>query len=81
MTPPPSVRRPEDLDVVRDSYDRAADSYAHLVTTAGVGDVRTQPWLRAARDVFADDVAGRGPVLDVGCAGPVVVRSPNSSRR
>jgi SAM-dependent methyltransferase len=67
MTPPPSVRRPDDLDVVRDSYDRAADSYAHMVTTSGVGDVRTQPWLKAAMDAFADGVAGRGPVLDVGC--------------
>jgi SAM-dependent methyltransferase len=37
------------------------------VTTRGLGDVRTQPWLKAALDVFADAVAGRGPVLDVGC--------------
>ena len=68
----PSVRRPKDLDVVRDSYDRVADNYAHMVTTSGVGDVRTQPWLKAAMDVFADAVAGRGPVLDVGC-GPGAV--------
>jgi SAM-dependent methyltransferase len=68
----PSVRRPEDLDVVRDSYDRVADTYAHMVATTGTGDVRTQPWLKAAMDVFADAVAGRGPVLDVGC-GPGTV--------
>ena len=66
MSPPP-VRRPDDLDAVRDSYDRVADSYVHMLTTTGAGDVRSQPWLEAAMDVFADAVAGRGPVLDVGC--------------
>ncbi|MBW0103930.1 class I SAM-dependent methyltransferase [Pseudonocardia sp. KRD291] len=70
----PSVRRPADLDVVRDSYDRVADNYVEMVTTTGVGDVRTHPWLKAAMDVFADAVAGRGPVLDVGC-GPGTVTS------
>ena len=58
---------PQDPDVVRDSYDRVANNYANLVTTTGVGDVCTQPWLKATTDVFADAVAGRGPVLDVGC--------------
>lgn len=70
----PSVRRPPDLDVVRESYDRVADNYAEMVATTGLGDVRTHPWLKAAMDTFADAVAGRGPVLDVGC-GPGTVTS------
>ncbi|MEU6131804.1 class I SAM-dependent methyltransferase [Saccharopolyspora sp. NPDC047091] len=61
-----------DLDVVRESYDRVADDYVDMVTTTGIGDVRAHPWLRAAMDVFADQVAGLGPVLDVGC-GPGTV--------
>lgn len=69
---PSAVRRPADLDVVRDSYDRVADNYADMVVTTGVGDVRTHPWLKAAMDVFADAVTGRGPVLDIGC-GPGTV--------
>jgi SAM-dependent methyltransferase len=69
---PSSVRRPADLDVVRDSYDRVADNYADMVVTTGIGDVRTHPWLKAAMDVFADAVTGRGPVLDTGC-GPGTV--------
>lgn len=68
--PPP--RRPADLEIVRDSYDRVADRYVDLVATSGLGDIRTQPWLRAAVDVFADAVADLGPVLDVGC-GPGTV--------
>lgn len=67
-----TVPRPADLDVVRDSYDRVADNYTDMVVTTGVGDVRTQPWLRAALDVFADAVRWLGPVLDVGC-GPGTV--------
>jgi SAM-dependent methyltransferase len=67
-----SVRRPVDLDLVRESYDRVADNYVDMVATTGLGDVRTQPWLRAAMDVFADAVVGLGPVLDVGC-GPGTV--------
>ena len=66
------VRRPADLDIVRESYDRVADNYVDMVVTTGVGDVRTHPWLRAAMDVFADAVSGLGPVLDVGC-GPGTV--------
>src|ERR1700760_2662093 len=66
MTASP-VRRPADLDVVRDSYDRVADNYVDMVVSTGLGDVRTHPWLQAAMDVFADAVAGRGRVLDVGC--------------
>ncbi len=62
-----SAHRPADLDVVRESYDRVADSYAHMVATTGVGDIRTHPWLRAMMDTFADAVSGLGPVLDVGC--------------
>lgn len=64
--------QPADLDAVRDSYDRVADNYVDMVTTTGVGDIRTEPWLRAAMDVFADAVSGLGPVLDVGC-GPGTV--------
>jgi SAM-dependent methyltransferase len=66
------VPRPADLDVVRESYDRVADSYVDMVQTTGIGDVRTHPWHRAALDVFADAVHGLGPVLDVGC-GPGTV--------
>jgi SAM-dependent methyltransferase len=68
----PSVPRVADLEVVRDSYDRVADNYVHMVATTGLGDLRAQPWLRAALDVFADAVDGLGPVLDVGC-GPGTV--------
>lgn len=68
----PPVRRPADLDMVRESYDRVADNYVDMVATTGLGDIRTQPWLRAAMDVFADAVGGVGPVLDVGC-GPGTV--------
>ncbi|MEJ8281640.1 class I SAM-dependent DNA methyltransferase [Pseudonocardia spirodelae] len=64
---PSAPRRPADLDAVRDSYDRVADNYVDMVVSTGIGDVRSHPWLRAAMDVFADSVAGRGPVLDVGC--------------
>jgi len=61
------VCRPADLDVVRDSYDRVADNYVEMVATTASGDIRRQPWLRAAMDVFSDAVAESGPVLDVGC--------------
>lgn len=67
-----SVRRPADLDIVRESYDRVAANYVDMVATTGLGDIRTQPWLRAAMDVFADAVGGLGPVLDIGC-GPGTV--------
>ena len=69
---PPAAPRPADLDVVRDSYDRVADNYVDMVATTALGDIRRQPWLRAAMDVFADAVSGLGPVLDVGC-GPGTV--------
>ena len=62
----------DDLDVVRDSYDRVADNYVDMVATTALGDIRRRPWLRAAMDVFADAVGGLGPVLDVGC-GPGTV--------
>ena len=65
-------QHPADLDTVRDSYDRVADNYVEMVTTTGVGDIRTHPWLKAAVDAFADVVAPIGPVLDVGC-GPGTV--------
>ncbi|WP_062209970.1 trans-aconitate 2-methyltransferase [Streptomyces sp. NBRC 109706] len=61
------IDRPADLDVVRESYDRVADNYAHMVVTTGIGDIRTHPWLKASIDAFADSVRGLGPVLDVGC--------------
>jgi SAM-dependent methyltransferase len=63
---------PADLDVVRESYDRVADNYAHMVATTGLGDIRKHPWLKASIDAFADSVGGLGPVLDVGC-GPGTV--------
>ncbi|MFF0559426.1 class I SAM-dependent methyltransferase [Streptomyces sp. NPDC004266] len=66
------IDRPADLDVVRESYDRVADNYAHMVTTTGMGDIRRHPWLKASIDAFADTVGGLGPVLDVGC-GPGTV--------
>lgn len=67
-----SVDRPADLDTVRESYDRVADNYAHMVLTTGIGDIRRHPWLKASIDAFADTVTGLGPVLDVGC-GPGTV--------
>jgi hypothetical protein len=53
--PPP---RPADLDVVRDSYDRVADNYVDMVATTRLGDIRRQPWLRAAMDVLPTRSAG-----------------------
>ena len=67
-----SVPPPADLDAVRDSYDRVADNYVRLVASTGMGDIRTQPWLKAAIDTFADAVRDLGPVVDVGC-GPGTV--------
>jgi len=67
-----SSAQPTDLEIVRESYDRAADNYVHLLATTGMGDIRTQPWLQAAIDAFAGSVRGLGPVLDVGC-GPGTV--------
>ncbi|WP_405856201.1 class I SAM-dependent methyltransferase [Streptomyces sp. NBC_00090] len=66
------IDRPADLDVVRESYDRVADNYVHMVETTGIGDIRTDPWLKASIDAFADTVSDLGPVLDVGC-GPGTV--------
>lgn len=48
---------------MRASYDRVADNYVEM----NLGDIRTNPWLRAAMDGFAASVRGLGPVLDVGC--------------
>ena len=64
--------RPADLDVVRDSYDRVADTYVEMIAGTALGDIGRQPWFRAAIDVFADAVRDLGPVLDVGC-GPGTV--------
>ncbi|GAA1841071.1 class I SAM-dependent methyltransferase [Pseudonocardia ailaonensis] len=61
------MSRPADLDTVRDSYDRVADNYVDMIAATDLGDIRLQPWLRAAMDVFADAVKDLGPVLDVGC--------------
>jgi ubiquinone/menaquinone biosynthesis C-methylase UbiE len=66
------IDRPADLDTVRESYDRVADNYAHMVQTTGMGDIRRHPWLKASVDAFADTVGALGPVLDVGC-GPGTV--------
>jgi SAM-dependent methyltransferase len=62
------VQQPSDLDAVRASYDRVADTYVEL----GMGELGPQPWLRAALAAFAEAVRGLGPVLDVGC-GPGTV--------
>jgi SAM-dependent methyltransferase len=62
------VVQPDDLDIVRASYDRVADNYVAM----DVGDLSSAPWLRAALTAFAADVRGLGPVLDVGC-GPGTV--------
>ena len=35
----PRIQPPADLDVVRDSYDRVADNYVHMVATTGFGDI------------------------------------------
>jgi SAM-dependent methyltransferase len=40
----------------------------------GVGELESYPWLRAVLAAFAEEVRGRGPVLDVGC-GPGHVTS------
>ncbi|GGS90960.1 methyltransferase [Streptomyces tanashiensis] len=66
------IDRPADLDVVRASYDHVADTYADMVITTGMGDIRRHPWLKASIDAFADTVGSSGPVLDVGC-GPGTV--------
>ncbi|WP_296145685.1 MULTISPECIES: class I SAM-dependent methyltransferase [unclassified Pseudonocardia] len=68
----PADLDPADLDAVRDSYDRVADTYVEMIAETALGDIRRQPWFRAAIDVFADAVRGLGPVLDVGC-GPGTV--------
>ncbi|MGC4943627.1 class I SAM-dependent methyltransferase [Kribbella sp. DT2] len=57
------IEQPADLDLVRTSYDRVADTYVEL----NLGDLTTYPWLRTAIDGFAAAVHGLGPVLDVGC--------------
>ncbi|MCO1654262.1 class I SAM-dependent DNA methyltransferase [Pseudonocardia humida] len=62
------MQQPPDLDIVRASYDRVADTYVDRA----VGDLVSEPWLRAALAGFAESVRGLGPVLDVGC-GPGTV--------
>lgn len=59
----PPIAQPADLEAVRSSYDRVADNYVSM----NMSDVSAYPWLRAALAVFAEDVRGLGPVLDVGC--------------
>jgi SAM-dependent methyltransferase len=59
---------PADLEDVRASYDRVADTYV----TLGIGDLGPEPWLRAALMAFAEEVRALGPALDVGC-GPGTV--------
>lgn len=62
------VVTPTDLEDVRSSYDRVADTYVAM----GIGDLAPAPWLRAALVAFAEEVRTLGPVLDVGC-GPGTV--------
>jgi SAM-dependent methyltransferase len=62
------MQQPADLEAVRASYDRVADTYVAL----DVGGLSTRPWLRAALDAFAEGAGPLGPVLDVGC-GPGTV--------
>lgn len=57
------MQQPEDLGEVRASYDRVADAYVEMVPALLAED----PWQRAVLDAFAEEVGGRGPVLDVGC--------------
>ena len=71
--------QPDDLNIVRDSYDRVADNYVEMVTTTGIGDIRTHPWHKAAIDAFADTVTPIGPILDVGC-GPGTVTAYLAAR-
>lgn len=59
----PPITEPADLDAVRSSYDRVADNYVAM----NMSDLSAHPWLRAALAVFAEEVRGLGPVLDVGC--------------
>jgi hypothetical protein len=44
------------------------------VATTGMGDIRVQPWLRAAMDTFPDEVRALGPAIAGGvpgiCTGP-----------
>lgn len=62
------MQQPADLEDVRRSYDRVADTYDEM----DIGALDGRPWLRAALAAFADGVRGLGPVLDVGC-GPGTV--------
>jgi SAM-dependent methyltransferase len=62
------MQQPADLEDVRGSYDRVADTYVQT----GMGELGDEPWLRAALGAFAESVRGLGPVLDVGC-GPGTV--------
>jgi len=55
--------QPADLEAVRASYDRVADTYVEL----DVGSLSSEPWLRAALAAFAEVAGPLGPVLDVGC--------------
>lgn len=73
-------RHPADLETVRESYDAVADNYARMVSTDGLGDIRQEPWLQAAIDIFAEAVSGLGPVLDVGC-GPGTVTAYLQERK
>ena len=57
-----AVVEPSDLEDVRSSYDRVADTYVAM----GIGDLGPDPWLRAALVAFAEQVRDLGPVLDVG---------------
>jgi SAM-dependent methyltransferase len=48
---------------IRTSYDRLAGEYARRIA----GELAHKPFDRALLDRFAAEVAGRGPVCDLGC--------------
>jgi SAM-dependent methyltransferase len=51
------------MDDVRDSYDRIATDYVERIA----GELEHKPFDRAYLDRLADDLAGAGPVIDLGC--------------
>jgi ubiquinone/menaquinone biosynthesis C-methylase UbiE len=67
---PPAAAINEQLDSIRESYDRIAAEYAdHLFH-----ELDDKPFDRQLHDRFAARVAGRGDVCDVGCGPGQVAR-------
>src|SRR5690242_21724946 len=60
----------DSLRSIRDSYDRIADEYARRIAD----ELRHKPLDRKLLDRFAVQVAGRGPVCDMGCGPGHVAR-------